>query len=111
MRDRRMRRLRRGMELRRRELGRGRNLTSRFKHRRGRVEHRPPQPQVSLPLSAWSCWRMHLYNAWLPLPLATAARGEAAAFAGAVRTAADAWLPGDPDSAYATLKWISVFDL
>jgi len=25
--------------------------------------------------------------------------------------AADAWRPGDPDSAYATLKWISVFDL
>ncbi|XP_066369880.1 proteasome activator subunit 4-like isoform X2 [Miscanthus floridulus] len=54
---------------------------------------------------------MHLYNAWLPPPVATAARGEAAAFAGAVRTAAGAWLPGDPDSAYATLKWISVFDL
>lgn len=54
---------------------------------------------------------MHLYNAWLPPPVSTAARGEAAAFAGAVRTAADAWLPGDPDSAYATLKWISVFDL
>lgn len=56
-------------------------------------------------------WRMHLYNAWLPPPVATAARGEAAAFAGAVRAAADAWLPGDPDSAYATLKWTSVFDL
>jgi proteasome activator subunit 4 len=54
---------------------------------------------------------MHLYNAWLPPPVSTAARGEAAAFAGAVRTAADAWLPGDSDSAYATLKWISVFDL
>ncbi|XP_025810985.1 proteasome activator subunit 4 [Panicum hallii] len=54
---------------------------------------------------------MHLYNAWLPPPVAAAARGEAAAFAGAVRAAADAWRPGDPDSAYATLKWISVFDL
>ncbi|TKW21097.1 hypothetical protein SEVIR_4G185100v4 [Setaria viridis] len=54
---------------------------------------------------------MHLYNAWLPPPVAAAARGEAAAFAGAVRSAADAWRPGDPDSAYATLKWISVFDL
>ncbi|KAG2611165.1 proteasome activator subunit 4-like isoform X2 [Panicum virgatum] len=54
---------------------------------------------------------MHLYNAWLPPPVAAAARGEAAAFAGAVRAAANAWRPGDPDSAYATLKWISVFDL
>jgi proteasome activator subunit 4 len=54
---------------------------------------------------------MHLYNAWLPPAVAEAARGEAAAFAGAVRSAADAWRPGDPDSAYATLKWISVFDL
>jgi len=54
---------------------------------------------------------MHLYNAWLPPPVAAAARGEAAAFAAAVRAAADAWRPGDPDSAYATLKWISVFDL
>ncbi|TVU11540.1 hypothetical protein EJB05_45133 [Eragrostis curvula] len=54
---------------------------------------------------------MHLYNAWLPPPVAEAARGEAAAFAGAVRSAAEAWRPGDPDSAYATLKWISVFDL
>lgn len=55
--------------------------------------------------------RMHLYNAWLPPPVAAAARGEAASFASAVRAAADAWRPGDPDSAYATLKWISVFDL
>ncbi|OEL14405.1 Proteasome activator subunit 4 [Dichanthelium oligosanthes] len=54
---------------------------------------------------------MHLYNAWLPPAVAAAASGEAAAFAGAVRAAADAWRPGDPDSAYATLKWISVFDL
>ncbi|XP_062228827.1 proteasome activator subunit 4 [Phragmites australis] len=54
---------------------------------------------------------MHLYNAWLPPVVAAAARGEAAAFASAVRGAADAWRPGDPDSAYATLKWISVFDL
>ncbi|GJN28951.1 hypothetical protein PR202_gb17129 [Eleusine coracana subsp. coracana] len=54
---------------------------------------------------------MHLYNAWLPPPVVEAARGEAVAFAGAVRAAAAAWQPGDPDSAYATLKWISVFDL
>ncbi|KAL6909678.1 hypothetical protein ACP4OV_001337 [Aristida adscensionis] len=54
---------------------------------------------------------MHLYNAWLPPPVAEAARGEAAAFAGAVRAAAAAWRPAEPDSAYATLKWISVFDL
>ncbi|VAI85409.1 unnamed protein product [Triticum turgidum subsp. durum] len=54
---------------------------------------------------------MHLYNAWLPPAVADAARGEAAAFAGAVRAAKDAWRPDDPDSAYATLKWISVFDL
>ncbi|KQK18511.1 hypothetical protein BRADI_1g42980v3 [Brachypodium distachyon] len=54
---------------------------------------------------------MHLYNAWLPPAVADAARGEAAAFAGAVRSAKDAWRPADPDSAYATLKWISVFDL
>jgi proteasome activator subunit 4 len=63
---------------------------------------------------------MHLYNAWLPPAVADAARGEAAAFAGAVRAAQAAWLPapahgaegGGPDSAaYATLKWISVFDM
>ncbi|KAL6596609.1 hypothetical protein ACP70R_047252 [Stipagrostis hirtigluma subsp. patula] len=54
---------------------------------------------------------MHLYNAWLPPAVAAAARGEAAAFAGAVKAVAGAWRPGDPDSAYATLKWISVFDL
>ncbi|XP_066373530.1 proteasome activator subunit 4-like [Miscanthus floridulus] len=96
---------------------------------------KPPKPTTAHPFSPWldprsselregihggggsarggprEDWRMHLYNAWLPPPVATAARGEAAAFAGAVRTAAGAWLPGDPDSAYATLKWISVFDL
>ncbi|CAL5038172.1 unnamed protein product [Urochloa decumbens] len=54
---------------------------------------------------------MHLYNAWLPPAVAAATRGEAAAFAGAVRSAADAWRPEDPDSAYATLKWISVLHL
>ena len=43
--------------------------------------------------------------------MADAARGEAAAFTGAVRAAKGAWRPDDPDSAYATLKWISVFDL
>ncbi|KAL5200763.1 hypothetical protein ABZP36_021966 [Zizania latifolia] len=54
---------------------------------------------------------MHLYNAWLPPAVADAARGEPSAFAGAVREARDAWRPADPDSAYTTLKWISVFDL
>ncbi|KAF0904304.1 hypothetical protein E2562_033273 [Oryza meyeriana var. granulata] len=54
---------------------------------------------------------MHLYNAWLPPAVADAASGEPAAFAGAVREARGAWRTDDPDSAYATLKWISVFDL
>uniref|UniRef100_A0A0E0LAS8 Proteasome activator subunit 4 n=1 Tax=Oryza punctata TaxID=4537 RepID=A0A0E0LAS8_ORYPU len=54
---------------------------------------------------------MHLYNEWLPPAVADAAAREPAAFAGAVREARAAWRPDDPDSAYATLKWISVFDL
>ncbi|GJM99961.1 hypothetical protein PR202_ga17106 [Eleusine coracana subsp. coracana] len=88
--------------------------------------HRAPGPPIPTALAFtpkrvrhrwWSSERrtdqggMHLYNAWLPPAVAEAARGEAAAFAGAVRAAAAAWRPGDPDSAYATLKWISVFDL
>uniref|UniRef100_A0A0E0E157 Proteasome activator complex subunit 4 C-terminal domain-containing protein n=1 Tax=Oryza meridionalis TaxID=40149 RepID=A0A0E0E157_9ORYZ len=54
---------------------------------------------------------MHLYNEWLPPVVADAAAREPAAFSGAVGEARAAWRPDDPDSAYATLKWISVFDL
>lgn len=54
---------------------------------------------------------MHLYNEWLPPAVADAAAREPAAFSGAVGEARAAWRPDDPDSAYATLKWISVFDL
>nr|GMC51674.1 proteasome activator subunit 4 [Ipomoea batatas] len=54
---------------------------------------------------------MHLYNAWLPPPVAEQAVKEKDAFAGVVKSAKEAYKPDDPDSVYATLKWISVLDL
>ncbi|KAK8926304.1 hypothetical protein KSP39_PZI018786 [Platanthera zijinensis] len=54
---------------------------------------------------------MHLYNAWLPPPVAEETRRESESFAAVVRSVKKAWLPEDPESVYSTLKWISVLDL
>ncbi|KAJ4793820.1 Proteasome activator subunit 4 [Rhynchospora pubera] len=55
---------------------------------------------------------MHLYNAWLPPPAVEETKKEAEAFASVVQSVKDAWAgPTDPDSVYATLKWISLIDL
>jgi proteasome activator subunit 4 len=51
---------------------------------------------------------MHLYNAWLPPPVAELAVKEKDAFTEVVNTVKDAWKPDDPSSAYATLKWIPI---
>lgn len=54
---------------------------------------------------------MHLYNAWLPPPVAEQAVKEKDAFAGVVKSAKESYKLDDPESVYATLKWISVLDL
>ncbi|GMH05877.1 hypothetical protein Nepgr_007717 [Nepenthes gracilis] len=55
--------------------------------------------------------KMHLYNAWLPPPIAEATKREKESFARVVNSVKDSYRPGDPDSVYSTLKWISVIDL
>ncbi|KAL9224895.1 hypothetical protein vseg_000877 [Gypsophila vaccaria] len=54
---------------------------------------------------------MHLYNAWLPPPLVEETRKEMESFARVVGSVRESYLPGDPDSVYSTLKWVSVLDL
>ncbi|XP_043688244.1 proteasome activator subunit 4 [Telopea speciosissima] len=54
---------------------------------------------------------MHLYNAWLPPPVAEQTKKEKDSFAYVVRSVKELWRPDDPDSVYSTLKWISVIDL
>lgn len=54
---------------------------------------------------------MHLYNAWLPPPVAEATKGEKEAFGRVIAAVKEAWRPEDPESVYSTLKWISVIDL
>lgn len=54
---------------------------------------------------------MHLYNAWLPPPVAEETKRERESFAYVVRSVKEAWRPEDPESVYATLKWISVIHL
>ncbi|KZV41975.1 binding protein [Dorcoceras hygrometricum] len=54
---------------------------------------------------------MHLYNAWLPPPVAEESKREKLAFAGIVRSVKELYNPDDPESVYATLKWVSVLDL
>ncbi|KAJ3677568.1 hypothetical protein LUZ60_003292 [Juncus effusus] len=54
---------------------------------------------------------MHLYNAWLPAPVAEEARREAEEFRSVIRSVKDSWKRDDPDSTMETLKWISVVDL
>ncbi|KAL5803775.1 hypothetical protein ACOSQ3_030575 [Xanthoceras sorbifolium] len=54
---------------------------------------------------------MHLYNAWLPPPVAEETKREKDSFASVVRSVKHSYRPDDPESVYATLKWISVVDL
>ncbi|VFQ82480.1 unnamed protein product [Cuscuta campestris] len=54
---------------------------------------------------------MHLYNAWLPPPVAEQTAKEGEAFARVVKSAKESYTQGDSESVYATLKWISVLDL
>ncbi|KAJ7963489.1 proteasome activator subunit 4-like [Quillaja saponaria] len=54
---------------------------------------------------------MHLYNAWLPPPVAAETIKEKESFARVIRSVKDSYRPDDPESVYSTLKWISVIDL
>nr|DAD24248.1 TPA_asm: hypothetical protein HUJ06_025711 [Nelumbo nucifera] len=54
---------------------------------------------------------MHLYNAWLPPPVAEETKREKESFAYVVRSVKESWRPDDPESVYSTLKWISVIDI
>lgn len=54
---------------------------------------------------------MHLYNAWLPPPVALETTKEKESFALVVNSLKDSYRPDDLDSVYSTLKWVSVIDL
>lgn len=54
---------------------------------------------------------MHLYNSWLPPPIVQETIREKEAFSRVVLSLNNSYHPGDPDSVYATLKWISVIHL
>ncbi|KAK6947150.1 Proteasome activator Blm10, mid region [Dillenia turbinata] len=54
---------------------------------------------------------MHLYNAWLPPPVAEETKKEKESFALVVKTVKESSRPDDPESVYATLKFCSVIDL
>ncbi|CAI0396876.1 unnamed protein product, partial [Linum tenue] len=54
---------------------------------------------------------MHLYNAWLPPSVAEETKKEGEAFSRVVSSMRSSYKPEDPDSVYATLKWISVLDV
>jgi proteasome activator subunit 4 len=54
---------------------------------------------------------MHLYNAWLPPPVAEETKREKESFSRVVSSLRASFRPDDPDSVYSTLKWISVLDL
>ncbi|CAI0540948.1 unnamed protein product, partial [Linum tenue] len=54
---------------------------------------------------------MHLYNAWLPPPVAEETKKEGEAFSRVVSSMRSSYKPDDPDSVYATIKWISVLDV
>ncbi|KAA8527119.1 hypothetical protein F0562_008652 [Nyssa sinensis] len=53
---------------------------------------------------------MHLYNAWLPPPVAEETKREKDSFARVVKAVKELYRPDDPESAYSTLKWVSVID-
>uniref|UniRef100_A0A2C9WGL5 Proteasome activator Blm10 middle HEAT repeats region domain-containing protein n=1 Tax=Manihot esculenta TaxID=3983 RepID=A0A2C9WGL5_MANES len=54
---------------------------------------------------------MHLYNAWLPPPVAEETKKETESFSRVINSVKASYKPDDPESVYATLKWISVIDL
>ncbi|PPR91638.1 hypothetical protein GOBAR_AA29036 [Gossypium barbadense] len=54
---------------------------------------------------------MHLYNAWLPPPVAEETKKERESFSRVVSSLKDLYRADDPDSVFSTLKWISVIDL
>ncbi|KAL9270858.1 Proteasome activator subunit 4-like protein, partial [Drosera capensis] len=57
---------------------------------------------------------MHLYNAWLPPPVAEEAKKERESFARVMKSVKESYREEDGDdseSVFATLKWISVIDL
>lgn len=54
---------------------------------------------------------MHLYNAWLPPPVAEETKKEKQSFAKVLKSVKESYKSDDPDSVYATLKWVSVIDL
>ncbi|KAF7816036.1 proteasome activator subunit 4-like [Senna tora] len=54
---------------------------------------------------------MHLYNAWLPPPVAAQTTKERESFARVISALKDSYRPDDPDSVFSTLKYISVLDL
>lgn len=54
---------------------------------------------------------MHVYNAWLPPPVAEETKREKESFARVVRTLGDSYRPDDPDSVYSTLNWIPLIKL
>ncbi|KAJ0715844.1 putative armadillo-like helical, proteasome activator complex subunit 4 domain-containing protein [Helianthus annuus] len=54
---------------------------------------------------------MHIYNAWLPPPVADATKEEKQSFAGVVSSVKESYVEDDPESVYSTLEWISVIDL
>ncbi|XP_024018767.1 proteasome activator subunit 4 [Morus notabilis] len=54
---------------------------------------------------------MHLYNAWLPPPVAGETRREKESFSRVVASVRSSYRSDDPDSVYSTLKWVSVVDL
>lgn len=54
---------------------------------------------------------MHLYNAWLPPPVAEETKREKESFAEVVRAVKESYRVDDTESVYATLKWVSVIDL
>lgn len=54
---------------------------------------------------------MHLYNAWLPPPIAEETKKEPESFRRVVKSVQQSYRPDDPESVYSTIKWIPVIDL
>ncbi|CAI9088127.1 OLC1v1022373C1 [Oldenlandia corymbosa var. corymbosa] len=54
---------------------------------------------------------MHLYNAWLPPPVAEETKKEKDSFKAVVKAVKESYRVDDPESVFATLKWVSVIDL
>ncbi|KAK2440847.1 proteasome activator subunit [Trifolium repens] len=54
---------------------------------------------------------MHLYNAWLPPPVAAQTAGERDSFSRIIATVNSSFNRDDPESVYSTIRYISVLDL